>query len=62
MLYDIEIPYWDTYWDSGMLHTVLGHLDLDLWSQNLNNYALTYPPHVFRHQVCVDASGCDFDL
>ena len=27
----------DTHWGIGMLHTVLGHCDLDLWPQYLKN-------------------------
>ena len=77
ILYDIEIPFWDTYLGREMLHTVLGHCDLDLWPQNLIK---SYPQHfshiflwhqyqifVWMHQNNRDCrvpflGNCDLDL
>ena len=47
----------DTYWGNGMLLTVLGHCDLDLWSQYLKK---SYPQHTstFFFEVTISSFVC----
>ena len=60
-----EIPYWG----SGMLHTVLGHCDLDIWpkflKKSISGKILKF--HVWMHLDVGDCSilllgNCDLDL
>ena len=54
ILYDIDIPYWG----SGMLHTALGHCDLDLWPQFLKNRIGNISPTLFEVAISNFACGC----